>query len=598
MKQLLTIIFLFFALSLYSQDLTERWNHKYIGLVDENGDIVIPIEYDEIYEYCNSGIELYRGLSTDDDEEDDEEDIYYYDDDYNPCNTAIVVKKDGKYGLMSRDNEVIVPLECSEFDYASDYFFLSKDGKWGLFDEEGDQILPFEYDYIDRKPTNDNYIVMKGGLYGVIDREKNQIIPLKYAKLNFIGESFLVAKNESSLMGVIDLSEKGILPFIYSKIEPALKEGNFIVATEDLKYGVVDSEKNIVIPPEYGSFKRLNSDTYLVESIFDSSIVGVLDTSGVVVVPFKYREIRKPNNGLWMVSKDGNNYGFINKDDEIVIPLAYHLYGWLMSSTMFILREVSGGKWVILNAKGERLTEYHYDDYEYSFSASQIILGLEGKFGLVNEDLSNVLPFEYDNLEFTSSVIFNAGYVDLLFAKKNGKWGYISNKSKVVVPFIYEEVIKLSDETRAYLHDGKWTIINNFGKITTPETFDEIFVDNDYCVVRKNDFYGIINKYGDIIDSIKYEKVRMNSFGDYEIKTDGKWGVMTIPLTGKGRMVLSVPCEYDSIAEARSLDGKMNGYFVKKNGKWGKLDTNYNIEIPCEYDEFNNITTFAAEKPC
>ena len=571
----------------------ERWNHKYIGLVDENEEVVIPIEYDEVYDYCNFDIELYRGLSTDEEEEDDDDVDYYYDydDDNPPCRIAIVVKKDGKYGLLSRDNEVMVPLECNDFYHGSDYFFFSKDGKWGLFDEEGEQILPFEYDDIDRKTGEGNFVVMKGGKYGVVDWEQNLIIPLKYAKLNFAGESFLVAKkNESSLSGMIDLSEKEIFPFIYSKIEPALNEGNFIVATDDLKHGVVDKNNNVVIPLKYGNFKRLNSELYLVGSMFDSSIMGVLDTLGNTVIPFEYQKIREPINGLWWVSKDGNNYGFVNNENKIVVPFTYTNYG-LISGTMLVLREVSGKKWAFLNTKGEQLTKYRYDHFDYSHSTKQMILGREGKFGLVNNDLSNVLPFDYDSLEFTSSIIFEAGYMDLLIAKKNGKWGYISNMSKVVVPFIYEDAIKLSDETRAYLHDGKWTIINNFGKIATTETFDEILEKNiRYFIVRKNNFYGIINQWGDIMDSIKYEKVRENSFGDYEIKADGKWGVMTIPLTGMKRLALSVPCEYDSIVETRNADREMDGYFIRKNGKWGKLDANYNIEIPCEYDDLDGIS--------
>ena len=74
----------------------------------------------------------------------------------------------------------------------------------------------------------------------------------------------------------------------------------------------------------------------------------------------------------------------------------------------------------------------------------------------------------------------------------------------------------------------------------------------------------------------------MNSAGDYEVKYDGKWGVVTKALTGEGRMVLTISCEYDEID---IIGNQPFVYKVKSGSKLGVLDKSGKPLSDCIYDE-------------
>ena len=536
-QQILTILFLFFMLPLSAQTLIEKRDGKHIGFVNEQGKVVIPIIYDIVY------------------------DIY---------GEAIVVRKNGKTGLLSRDNKVLLPIACEDFFYGYGYIFLSKKGKQGLFDKSGKQILPFKYDGIYASDWNNEYFIVKeNNKYGVIDREQNPIIAIKYGKLDFVDETFLsVEDNSTSLYGVIDLSEKEIIPRIYKSIEAAWNTGHFIVRNNKNEYGIVNENHQEVIPLKYGNFKLLDDGTYLVHESFYSSIKGVLDTLGQVLVPIEYKYIEKPFNGLRTVSRDNKHFGFINDKNETIIPFEYNHIPSLRTGTFMILSEVASDKCVILDLQGKRLTKYDYDSYDFSFHTKQIVLERDGKFGLVDMDLNTVFPFEYNYLRFGDDE------KDILIVQKDGKWGYIDTQSNIIVPFIYEDIIELSRETQAFLHKEKWTIIDNVGKITTPDTFDEIISDElpQVHIVRKGSLYGIIDRWGSVMEDFEYEIIRRNGNGDYEVKlkNTGKWGVLSLPFLEAGRLVTAIPCEYDSvemIEEGSHFKG-VTTYKLRKGTKW------------------------------
>lgn len=76
------------------------------------------------------------------------------------------IRRNGKWGVVNRDGELIVDTIYDEIPNQSDRELYSltvdgstdlaviKDGKYGMIDFEGNVLLPFEYDYIDTCPIN------------------------------------------------------------------------------------------------------------------------------------------------------------------------------------------------------------------------------------------------------------------------------------------------------------------------------------------------------------------------------------------------------------------------------------------------------------
>lgn len=108
--------------------------------------------------------------------------------------------------------------------------------------------------------------------------------------------------------------------------------------------------------------------------------------------------------------------------------------------------------------------------------------------------------------------------------------------------------------------------------------FDEIgsYV-GDYCTVKKDDKWGIIDNDGNLIADYIFDDVRIHPYLDYWwVKYNEKWGAVSF--TNKK----IVACQYDEIL----YGNEDNGYISIKNGeKCGLISSDGKSIIPVEYDD-------------
>jgi len=113
-----------------------------------------------------------------------------------PFNIAMA-KKDGKYGFINKNGEVVINFEYSDYkmveEYKSDdirfefgvnkryileegYIILEKDGKWGYLNTKGEVVVPFEFDNISIVAKGKTLIaVTKGDKRGSFDIKTQEL---------------------------------------------------------------------------------------------------------------------------------------------------------------------------------------------------------------------------------------------------------------------------------------------------------------------------------------------------------------------------------------------------------------------------------------
>lgn len=137
----------------------------------------------------------------------------------------------------------------------------------------------------------------------------------------------------------------------------------------------------------------------------------------------------------------------------------------------------------------------------------------------------------------------------------------------------------------AYTEDGKYGFVNEKGKVVIP--FKYSFVWNfrgGLAAVQLDDLFGFIDKTGKTVIPHKYSLVvsPFNEKNNFAIV--GLDGKMTI-IDRKGKEL--IPLKYDFI---NVFYEEMAG--VKIGEKWGFIDSNFNEVIPVQYDDsegfFNN----------
>lgn len=63
------------------------------------------------------------------------------------CGLALV-KKDGKFGFVTEQGKVVIPLIYDEaLAFNEDHAAIAIGGKWGFIDKTGKEVIPYRYNY-------------------------------------------------------------------------------------------------------------------------------------------------------------------------------------------------------------------------------------------------------------------------------------------------------------------------------------------------------------------------------------------------------------------------------------------------------------------
>lgn len=245
-----------------------------MGVIDENENMVVPIEYEDINpsayrdgSYLAKNKEGKYGFITLDGRVTL---AFDYSNIEKKNNNNIIAMRDDKCGLLQVNDGM--PYEVAACDYSSivghnKIFIVEKDKKFGIIDLYGKLITKIEYDnivtssisyYSDNKP----YIANKGNKYYLLNNSGEFIIDIFYSSIKYLAElseqgasksdfSFFVVQNpKSKKLGLVDLFGKEVITPVYDEI--VFKHGNIILVGQNKKLGLFDIIKNkYIVPVEY-----------------------------------------------------------------------------------------------------------------------------------------------------------------------------------------------------------------------------------------------------------------------------------------------------------------------------------------------------------
>jgi len=162
---------------------------------------------------------------------------------------------------------------------------------------------------------------------------------------------------------------------------------------------------------------------------------------------------------------------------------------------------------------------------------------------------------EYDRVDAC-----NCGFA---LVGKGGKFGYVNEHGKVLVPLIYDDAMAFSENRAAVMLNGKWGFIDITGNEFVKPEYSEVYSFHDgLAVVSKNDLYGFIDSTGRIVISLRYSNAR--SFGEGLAPVSdqkGLWGYID-----KSSKEI-IPFRFSYAASFSAGNGR-----VLLNGKWYLID--------------------------
>lgn len=264
------------------------------------------------------------------------------------------VEVNGKWGFLGDDWNLVIPAIYDEVDYFSNgVAAVSLDGKWGYITVNGQSLLDNNYDQAGPFFNNQAWVKINNN-YLIIDNRGIVLREYKYEEV------------------------EGILPY------PA----NLYLFEKEGRYGYLDN-RGIVINAIYDEASPFDDDAAFV-TIKDESFF--IDINGEVINfnnDYKFQEAF--SEGLALVS-NGNEYGYINRTGNLIIPFSKHI-GSSFSEGMAFIFDSKVMKYGYINSSGTEVINSKYD------AALPFVNGLafvrEGKKAKVidiNENIKYSLP--------------------------------------------------------------------------------------------------------------------------------------------------------------------------------------------------------------
>ncbi|KXX69985.1 hypothetical protein AVL50_14000 [Flammeovirga sp. SJP92] len=462
---------------------------------------------------------------------------------------------------------------------------VSKNGKWGFLQNSNDT---YPYQFITYIQKDEVFKVGRANKIGIVDLNGETLIPCEYDRIEVVNNQLYVVWNAKGAT-IVDKQNSPLSNEFYDHISPF---GMYLKVTSHGKEGIIKKDGELICKPIYDEITLLKDNPIFIVKNGDQK--GFIDLNGSEPLPVEFKDIKVvankqllatyPNTPLVsfiLVEEDGSlksKKDFNKKADFQVFQKRFYLTG--------LKKEFSKS-----GATSPQWIEIMGDYYLIAPNGKEL---LEGRsFFYVQQDKDNLSIARREEKDGTlkyylidhqkGEILFSDSFKDIVFADfGESNWARISvdtlwdcliNKEGDVKRTIQADGMNYSMidignfyEGFAYYHarnNNSYGFIDiNAENVIHPEYSLASDFKEGYSIVKKNGYFGAIDKQGKIVIPITYDGISLCEKGWFKVKKgsgiSGKWGVVNT----SGKTVLE--CKYQEI----QLDKK--GANVKLNGAWGR----------------------------
>ncbi len=406
-------------------------NNKW-GVIDNNSKIIIEPTYEEAIIIPNNKKDIF---------------ICNYDVNYEN-NTYQVKVLNAKGKEIFQEYDTVNALENYDENknlwYEDNVLLVQKDGKYGLINYNGDVILDINYEEITTlKGIKNSLVTLQKGAYGLVNNQGKVIIENQYEEIKSLGEdvkNYIIKKDDK--YGVND-----ILECKYEEIEP-LNNKEYFLVKESKENKVINKDGEKVFSEKFDSIESIENNIIIYTYKKKYYAYNIKDKKKL---ESSYDELSYTNNDLF-IAKSGNNYGIIDIENTTKVDSKYSKINYYKDAGLYELEEKDSDSNKILNNQLEEIAQGMVN--EVNAEKSYIKVWTEN-------------GYEYYNLngekkESKDVLLQN----NLFLIKQNGKYGYANKNGEIVVDCIYDDATEQNEfGYSAIKKDGLWGSIDKNGNI-------------------------------------------------------------------------------------------------------------------------------------
>ncbi|MBW4864841.1 WG repeat-containing protein [Prevotella salivae] len=396
-------------------------------------------------------------------------------------------QNNGKFSLNNEQNKPIITDIDSIFSTSNVFYHVIKNGKHGIYYKSGKQCIPIEYDDIERLYTN-YWLTTKDGKVGLCWSNGNQIFPTNYKDISILRREeygkydfFIVKKDKYT---ILNSHGKAIFPTQYDEIR---QHNDYYILENssgtDCLFNSGELVKGILIDYYVAPFlHQENGQTKKYYDFKKDNLWGIIDGDGRIHIPALYQEHLRfvyncnENLSLCLVANYKGKRGIINFKNEIVLPFKYNRIMETEIRNIFEIETTKGLQ--LFNLQSKRIITPSY--YENCTSDTNYIYLSKAHFKTPFDPQKEqiILPWEY-------STVYNIPGSHNFAVKKDGLFGVVNSENKVLVPFIYEDMISTNRPNMLVItKNNQYGIIDINNKLLYGMTDNRIEVHRDYFELK------------------------------------------------------------------------------------------------------------------
>ena len=365
----------------------------------------------------------------------------------------------------------------------------------------------------------------------------------------------LAAVSKKGKYGYIDKKGKTIIDYQFQDVEPF--HNDCAIVKKDTLYGLIDKKGKYLIQPVYQELSEASENLFMAVKNDKS---GYLNKNGDALVEFIFDLAGDFKNGYAVVNRN-EKFGLINEGGYYQIEPKFAELNFIDSGLLKALSK--NESWGILNVRGDTILPFIYDAIG-EFQNHRALVAKNEKCGYVNEQGLLVIPIKY----FYSSVMLSTGQFNIGFAllKQKNKSVLIDTSGKVISFSGYEDYAHPSGGFFPIKKKKKWGYADSNGKIKIPCKFEFAEAFNEgFAIIKLNKLTGLIDTLGNEFIPPLYEDIKVME-QTILVRSNGKYGL----LNKEG--ILLIPCLYDKIefissSFAKAVDKKGLIYINLDSGK-------------------------------
>lgn len=271
----------------------------------------------------------------------------------------------------------------------------------------------------------------------------------------------------------------------------------------------IDMDGNVIFEMPEASLMYAFNDGYAVYQDAKTHKYGVIDTEGNIVINAKYDALSEREAGCFVIDgrliigkKDpGDNeikYGLIDMDGNEIIPAKYQDIRYVFGAYSVFRERMKTFSYTkrcgLFGKDGEELYDFEYplvikDGSYYLFMTD------DQEIGWMNEDKEEIIsPYYSNTMGFNNAKLAAVGVSENIFSQT--KWGYIDTDGEWVIRPKYAKAYEFKENGKAIVQNGyeEYGVIDEAGEkaITIDKQEIEHITGDYYLVTTDSNTIGIM----------------------------------------------------------------------------------------------------------